>query len=122
MIASAVAAEVEVDVVEAVEGALVEALSRCSSTQTQQLLAEYSSRTVQRMTMVDGAVCDLGHAQDRGGGKCRTQIRGGDDVFLQEHRRRCPCENGWRCRGGSSACLTKTGGEWRHRLKRRRHR
>ena len=24
--------------------------------------------------------------------------------------------------GGSSACLTKTGGEWRHRLKRRRHR
>ena len=54
-----------------------------------------------RMTMVDGAVCDLGHAQDRVGdgagcSKCRAQIRGGDNVFLQEHRRRCPHENGWR--------------------------
>ena len=102
------------DVVEAVEGVRVEASSRCSSTQTQQLLAEDNSRTVQRMTMVDGAVCDLGHAQDRGGdgtgcSKCRAQIRGGDDVFLQEHRRRCPRENGWRRGGGSSACLTKTG-------------
>ena len=87
--------------VEAVEGARVEASSRCSSTQTQQLLAEDSSRTVRRMTMVDGVVCDLGHAQDRGGdgagcSKCRAQIRGGDDVFLQEHRRRCPREKGWR--------------------------
>ena len=100
------------DVVEAVEGARVEASLRCSSTQTQQLLAEDSSRMVRRMTMVDGAVCDLGHAQDRGG----------DDVFLQEHRRRCPHENGSRRGGGSSACLTKTGDEWRHRLKRRRHR
>ena len=113
--------------VEAVEGARVEASSRCSSTQTQQLLAEDSSRTVRRMTKVDGAVCDLGHAQDRGGdgagcSKCRAQIRGGDDVFLQEHRRRCLRENDWRRGGGSSACLTKTGGEWRHRLKRRRHR
>ena len=45
--------------VEAVEGARVEASSRCSSTQTQQLLAEDSSRTVRRMTMVDDAVCDL---------------------------------------------------------------
>ena len=66
--------------VEAVEGARVEASSRCSSTQTQQLLAEDSSRTVRRMTMVDGVVCDLGHAQDRGGdgagcSKCRAQIR-----------------------------------------------
>ena len=87
--------------VEAVEGARVEASSRCSSTQTQQHLVEDSSRTVRRMTKVDGAVCDLGHAQDRGG----------DDVFLQEHRRRCPRENGWRREGGSSACLTKTGGE-----------
>ena len=72
--------------------------------------------------MVDGAVCDLDHAKDRGGdgagcSKCRAQIRGGDDVFLQEHRRRCPREKGWRRGGGSSACLTKTGGEWRHRLK-----
>ena len=87
------------DVVEAVEGARVEASLRCSSTQTQQLLAEDSSRTVRRMMIVDGAVCDLGHAQDRGGNsagysKCRAQIRGGDDVFLQEHRRRCPRENG----------------------------
>src|SRR6185437_15521233 len=110
------------DVVEAVEGVRVEASSRCSSTQTQQLLAEDSSRTVRRMTKVDGAVCDFGHAQDRGGdgvgcSKCRAQIRGGDDVFLQEHRRRCLRENGWRRGGGSSACLTKTGGEWRHRLK-----
>src|SRR6185369_7531128 len=83
--------------------------------QTQQLLAEDSSRTGRRMTKVDGAVCDLGHAQDRGDdgascSKCRAQIRGGDDVFLQEHRRRCPRENGWRRGGGSSACLTKT---WR---------
>ena len=45
--------------VEAVEGARVEASSRCLSTQTQQLLAEDSSRTVRRMTMVDDAVCDL---------------------------------------------------------------
>ena len=86
------------DVVEAVEGEQVKASSRCSSTQTQQLLAEDSSRTIRRMTMVDGAVCDLGHAQDRGGDnagcrKCHAQIRGGDDVFLQEHRRRCPREN-----------------------------
>ena len=115
------------DVVEAVEGARVEASSRCSSTQTQQLLAEDSSRTMRRMTMVDDAVCDLGHAQDRGGdgagcSKCRAQIRGGDDVFLQEHRRQCPREKGWRRGGGLSAYLTKTGGEWRHRLKRRRHR
>ena len=51
--------------VEAVEGARVKASSRCSSSQTQQLLVEDSSRTVRRMTMVDGAVCDLGHAQDR---------------------------------------------------------
>jgi hypothetical protein len=114
-------------VVEAVEGARVEASSRCSSSQAQQLLAEDSSRTVQRMMMVDGAVCDLGHTQDRGGdgagcSKCRTQIRGGHDVFLQEHRRRCPRENGCRSGAGSSACLTKTGGEWRYRLKRRRHR
>ena len=120
----AVVAEVEVDVVEAVEKARS---SRCLSPQTQQLLAEDSSRMVWRMTMVDGTVCDLGHAQDRGGdgascSKCRAQIRGGDDVFLQEHRRRCPLENGWRRGGGSSACLTKTGGEWRHHLKRRRHR
>ena len=62
------------------KGARVEASSRCSSTQTQQLLAEDSSRTVRRMTMVDDAVCDLGHAQGRGGdgagcSKCRTQIR-----------------------------------------------
>ena len=75
--------------VEAVEGAWIEASSRCSSSLTQQLLAEDSSRTVRRMTMVDGAVCDLGHAQNRGGdgpgcSKCRVQIRGGDDVFLQE--------------------------------------
>ena len=73
--------------VEAVEEARVEASSRCSSTQIQQLLAEDSSRTVRRMTKVDGAVCDLGHAQDMGGdgagcSKCRAQIRGGDDVFL----------------------------------------
>ena len=45
--------------VEAVEGARVEASSRCLSTQTQQLLAEDSSRTVRRMTMVDGAICGL---------------------------------------------------------------
>ena len=113
--------------VEAVEGARVEVSSRCSSTQTQQLLAEDSSRTVRRMTMVDGAVCDLGHAQDRGGdsascSKYRARIRGGDYVFLQKHRRRCLRENSSRCGGGSSACLMKTGGEWRHRLKRRRHR
>ena len=113
--------------VEAVEGARVEASLRCSSTQTQQFLAEDSSRTVRRMMMVDGAVCDLCHTQNRGGdgagcSKCRAQIRGGDDVFLQEHRRRCPRENGSRRGGGSSACLTKTGGEWRHRLKRRQHR
>ena len=112
---SAVVAEVEVDVVEAVEGARVEASSRCSRTQTQQLLAGDSNKTVRRMTMVDGAVCDLGHAQDRGGNgagcsKCRAQIRGGDDDFLQEHRGRCPRENDWRRGGGSSACLTKT---WR---------
>ena len=80
------------DVVEAVEGARVEASSRCSSTQIQRLLAEDSSRTVRQMTKVDGAVCDLGHAQDRGDddagcSKCRAQIRGGDDVFLQEHWR-----------------------------------
>ena len=73
--------------VEAVEGARVEASLRCSSTQTQQLLAEDNIRTVRRMTKLDGAVCDLGHAQNRGGGgavcsKCRAQIRGGDDVFL----------------------------------------
>ena len=66
------------------EGARVEASSRCSSSQTQQLLAEDNSRTVRWMMMVDGAVCDLGHAQDRGGdragyNKCRAQIRGGDD-------------------------------------------
>ena len=112
--------------VEAVEGARVEASSKCSSPQTQQFLAEDSSRMVRRMMMVDGVVCDLGHAQDRGGdgagcSKCRAQIRGGDDIFLQEHRRRCPRENGLRREGGSSTCLTKTGGEWRHRLKRRRH-
>ena len=53
--------------VEAMEEARVEASSRCSSSQTQQLLAEDSSRTVRRMTKVDGTVCDLGHAQDRGG-------------------------------------------------------
>ena len=109
--------------VEAVEGARVEASSRCLSTQTQQLLAEDSSKTVRRMTKVDGAVCDLGHAQVRGGdgagcSKCHAQIRGSDDVFLQEHRRCCPRENGSRREGGSSACLKKTGGEWRHRLKR----
>ena len=63
--------------VEAVEGAQVEAPSRCSSMQTQQLLAEDSTRTVRQMTMVDGAVCDL----------CHAQVRGGDGVFLQEHRR-----------------------------------
>ena len=51
--------------VEDVEGVRVEASLRCSSTQTQQLLAEDSSRTMRRMTMVDGVVCDLGHAQDR---------------------------------------------------------
>ena len=72
--------------VKAVERARVEASLRCSSTQTQQLLAEDSSRTVRRMTKVDGAVCDLGHDQDRGGNsagcsKCRAQIRGGDDLF-----------------------------------------
>ena len=75
--------------VEAVEEARVEASSRCSSSQTQQLLTEDNSRTVRWMMMVDGAVCDLGHAQDGGGdgadcSKCRTQIRGGDGVFLQE--------------------------------------
>ena len=53
------------------------------------------------MTMVDDAVCDLGHAQDRGGdgvgcSKCRAQIKGRDDVFLHEHRRRCLRENGSR--------------------------
>jgi len=114
-------------VVEAVEGARVEASPRCSSTQAQQLLAEDSSRTVRRMMMVDDAFCDLCHALDRGGdgagcSKCRAQIRGGDDVFLQEHRRRCPRENGLRRGGGLSACLMKTGNEWRHHLKRRRHR
>ena len=77
--------------VEAVEEARVEASSRCSSPQTQQLLAEDSSKTVRRMTMVDGAVCDLGHTQGRSGdgagcSKCRAQISGGDGVFLQEHR------------------------------------
>jgi hypothetical protein len=56
-----------VDVVEVVEGAQVEASSRCSSTQSQQLLAEDNSMTLRQMVMVDGAVCDLGHAQDRGG-------------------------------------------------------
>ena len=75
--------------VEAMEEARVEASLRCSSSQTQQLLAEDNSRTVRRMTMVDGAVCGLGHAQDRGGdgadcSKCRAQIRSGDDIF--EHR------------------------------------
>ena len=45
--------------VEAVEEARVEASTRCSSSQTQQLLAEDSIRTVRRMTMVDDAVCDL---------------------------------------------------------------
>ena len=38
------------------------------------------------MTKVDGAVCDLGHAQNRSGdgagcSKCCAQIKGGDDVF-----------------------------------------
>ena len=54
----------------------------------------------------DGAGCS----------KCRAQIRGGDDVFLQEHRRRCPREKGWRQIAlRSGACLTKTrlqGGSW----------
>jgi hypothetical protein len=52
---------------------------------------------------------------DAGCSKCRAQIRGGDDVFLPEHRRQCPRG------GGSSTCLTLTSGEWCRRLLRRRH-
>ena len=113
--------------IEAMEAEQIEASLRCSSTQTQQLLAEDSSRTMRRMKMVDDTVCDLGHTQDRGGdsascSKYRARIRGGDYVFLQKHWRRCLRENGARRGGESSAYLMKTGGEGRHRLKRRRHR
>ena len=89
--------------VEAVEGARVEASSRCSSTQTQQLLAEDSSRTVRQMTMVDGAVCDLGHVQDGWRRRRLQQVSRSD----QGWRRRLP--------SGTSAAMSA-----RERLEARR--
>ena len=87
--------------IEAVERARVQASSRCSSTQTQQLLAEDSSRTVRQMTMVDRAVCDLGHAQDKGGdgagcSKCCAQIRVATTSFFRNI--------------GGDVCARKAGG------------
>jgi hypothetical protein len=76
-----------VDVVEAVEGARVKASSRCSSTQTQQLLAEDSSRTVWRMTMVDERFATqvtlrTGVATAQVAANVALRSGGGDDVFL----------------------------------------
>jgi hypothetical protein len=74
----------------------------------------------------NGRRCDLQLRSRRGGdnvgcSKCRAQIWGGDDVFLQEQWRRCPRKNDWRRVGRLSACLMKTGGEGCHLLKRQRH-